>query len=82
LKSVIDYIIVKQKSEFQIHDMRVQRGINCVSDHYVVRAKVYLPIQGKTNIMDKQEENQEKFMYPKYNLYSFQLDNTVYLYKK
>jgi len=44
LKSIIDYIIVKQKSKFQIHDVRVQRGINCVSDHYVVRGKVYLPI--------------------------------------
>ena len=82
LKSIIDYIIVKQKSKFQIHDVRVQRGINCGSDHYVVRAKVYLPIQGKTNNMDKQEEHQEKFMYPKYNLDSFQHESTVYLYKK
>jgi endonuclease/exonuclease/phosphatase family metal-dependent hydrolase len=65
LKSIIDYIIVKQKSKFQIRDVRVQRGINCGSDHYVVRAKVYLPIQGKANNMDKQEENQENFMCPK-----------------
>jgi len=43
-KSIIDYIIVKQKSKFQIHGVRVQRGINCGSDHYVVRGKVYLPI--------------------------------------
>jgi hypothetical protein len=68
----MDYIIVKQKSEFQIHDVRVQRGINCVSDHYVVRAKVYLPIQGRTSNTDKHEENHEKFMYLKYNLESFQ----------
>jgi hypothetical protein len=26
LKSIIDYIIVKQKSEFHIHDVRVQRA--------------------------------------------------------
>jgi hypothetical protein len=32
--------------------------------------------------MDKQEENQEKFMYPKYNLDSFQHESTIYLYKK
>ena len=82
LKSIIDYIIVKQKSKFQIPDVRVQRGINCGSDHYVVRAKVYLPIQGKTNNVDKQEGNQEKFMYPKYNLNNFQHESTVYLYKK
>jgi hypothetical protein len=32
--------------------------------------------------MDKQEENQENFMCPKYNLDSFQHGSTVYLYKK
>jgi len=37
LKSIIDYIIVKQKSKFQIHDVRVQRGINCGSDHYELK---------------------------------------------
>jgi len=33
MKSIMEYIIVKQKSKFQIHDVRVQRGINCGSDH-------------------------------------------------
>jgi endonuclease/exonuclease/phosphatase family metal-dependent hydrolase len=57
LKSIIDCIIVKQKSKFQIHDVRVQRGINCGSDHYEVRAKVYLPIRRRTSNTDKHEEN-------------------------
>ena len=45
--------------------MRVQRDIKCGSDHYVVRAKVYLPIQGRTSNVDKHEENHEKFMHLK-----------------
>ena len=57
LKPIIDYIIVKQKSEFEIHDVRVQRGINCGSDHYVVRAKAYQPIRGRTSNTDKHDEN-------------------------
>ena len=57
LKSIIDYIIVKQKSQFQIYDVRVQKGINCGSDHYVVRAKVNLPVRGRTSNTDKHEEN-------------------------
>ena len=65
LKSITDYIIVKQKSKYQIHDVRVQRDINCGSDHYVVRAKVYLPIRGRASNKDKNEENYEKFMYLK-----------------
>ena len=82
LKSIIDYIIVKQKPEFQIHNVRVQRNINCGSIHYVVRAKVYLPTPERTSNTDKHEENHEKFMYLKYNLDSFQHDSTQYLYKK
>ena len=62
-KSIIDYIIVKQKSEFQIFDVIVQRGINCGSNHSVVRAKVYLPIRGRTSNRDKHDENHEKFIY-------------------
>ena len=81
-KSIIDYIIVNQKSKFRIHDVRVKSGINCRSDHYVVRAKVYLPIRGSANNTDKHEEALEKFVYLKYNLDSFQHDSTQYLYQK
>ena len=65
LKSIIVYIIVKQKSKFQIHEVIVQRGINCGSDHYGVRAKVYLPIRGRTSNTDIHDENYEKFTYLK-----------------
>jgi len=82
LKSFIDYIIVKQKSKFQIRDVRVQRGINGGSDHYVVRGKVHLPLRGRTSNMDKHEDNYENFMHLKYNLDSFQHESTQYLYKK
>ena len=43
---------------------------------------MYLPIQRSARNTDKQEENQEKLIYPKYNLDSFQHDSTQYLYKK
>jgi len=76
------YIIVKQKSKFQIHDVRVQRGINCGSDHSVVRAKEYLPVRGRTSNTDKHDENYEKFTYLKYKLDSFQYENTQYLCKR
>ena len=62
--------------------MRVQRCINCGSDHYVVRTKVYLTIRGRTSNRDKNEENHENFMYLKYNLESFQHEITQCLYKK
>ena len=55
--------------------MRVQRGINYGSYHYVVRAKVYLPIQGRTSNTDKHDENHEKLTYLKYNWNSFQQES-------
>jgi len=82
LKSIIKYIIVKQKSKFQIHEVRVQRGINCGSDHNGVRAKVYLAIRGRTSNTDIHDENYFKFTYLKYNLDSFQHESTKYLYKR
>ena len=54
----------------------VQRGINSGSDHYVVRAQVYLPVRGRTSNTDKHDENHGKFMYLKYNLDSFQHEST------
>ena len=82
MKSIINYIIVKQKSKFQIHDVRVQGGINCGSDHYVARAKVYLPIRGRKSNTNKPDENHENFTYLKYNLDSFQHESTQFLYQR
>jgi len=48
----------------------------------VVRAKVYLPIRGRTSNTDKHDVNYEKFMYLKYNLDSFQHESTQHLYKR
>ena len=59
------YAPSNEKSKFQIHDVRVERVINCESDHYVVRPKVYLPIRGRTSNTDKHEENYGTFMYLK-----------------
>ena len=59
--------------------MRVQRGINCGSDHYVVRAKMYLPLRGRTSNTEKHDENYENFTYLKYNLDSFQHEYTIFI---
>lgn len=41
LKSIIDYIIIKQKTKLKCHDVRVLRGAECGTDHYLVRAKIF-----------------------------------------
>jgi len=32
-KSIIDYIITRQRAVFKVKDARVKRGLNCESDH-------------------------------------------------
>ena len=39
LKSIIDYIIVNRKSQLQVRDVSVQRGVSCGSDHSVVELR-------------------------------------------
>jgi endonuclease/exonuclease/phosphatase family metal-dependent hydrolase len=44
LKSIIDYVIIKQHSTLQMEDVRVFRGANCGSDHCLVRAKIFFSL--------------------------------------
>lgn len=43
LKSIIDYVISKQTTRLKFYDVRALRGIECGTDHYVVRATVFFP---------------------------------------
>ncbi|XP_030763276.1 craniofacial development protein 2-like [Sitophilus oryzae] len=43
LRSIIDYVITKQKTKLQIQDVRVYRGAICGSDHHLLKAKIFLP---------------------------------------
>ncbi|XP_030764048.1 craniofacial development protein 2-like [Sitophilus oryzae] len=40
LKSIIDYLIVKQKTNLKINDVRACRGPECGSDHYLVKGEI------------------------------------------
>lgn len=84
IKSIIDYLIMKQRTTIQVHDVRVQRGANCGSDHYLLRGKLYIPgwktHQGNRDIQEETKE--EPGGYPKYNLDSLLHESTKYLYQR
>ena len=48
LKSIIDYIIVRQSSGLKCQNIRVFRGMTVGSDHYLVNAKILFSY-GKNN---------------------------------
>jgi exonuclease III len=49
LKSIIDYINIKQNTHVKPQDVRVYRGAECGSDHYLVIMKIYLPYRKRRN---------------------------------
>ncbi|CAG9759568.1 unnamed protein product [Ceutorhynchus assimilis] len=48
LKSIIDYVIIKQETNWQIRDTRVYRGIECSSDHYLLATKTRIKFNRDT----------------------------------
>jgi hypothetical protein len=63
LRSIIAYVILRQKSQLKTLDVRVQRGAECGSGHFIVKAKLFVNYKKNvTHIMrDKDEtENGEK----------------------
>lgn len=80
LKSIIDYIIQRQISKFKVQNVRVYRGAECGSDHFLLKAQVYLKhitngSKSENTNKSKKESNQT------YNINSLKEDSTKFLYK-
>lgn len=78
LRSIIDFIILKQKSGLKFSDVRVQRGAECGSDHNLVVAKIYIPFIGMTARRTEAEIGTVENV--KYNLDSLQHDSVKNLF--
>lgn len=47
-KTIIDYVIGKHNNKVKVEDVRVYRGAECNTDHYLLKSKVYLPYVNKS----------------------------------
>lgn len=72
LKSIIDYFIVKQTAKLKIQDVRVKRGAECGSDHWLLEAKVYIPFNDRGVKHDERLGHREGL---RFDLLSFNLDS-------
>lgn len=59
LKTIIDYVIQRQKSELKTMDIRALRGAECGTDHVLLRAKVLFTYKCQAK-RDPQQPIQEK----------------------
>lgn len=65
-KSIVDYCIVKQKSQFKFLDVRVYRGPTSNSGHHLLRTKAWF--KGIKNMLDGEDEQKQKIEQKQYNL--------------
>jgi len=79
LKSIIDYIIQKQKSKLEIKDVRAMRGAECGTDHILLRGKVYLKFKKQNGKEDN--DFSENLKEKNYKLELLQQDSIQFLYK-
>jgi len=75
LKSIIDYVIIKQHTHFHPQDVRVYRGAECGLDHYLIIAKIYLPYRKMRNKGESENEQQNTLETSRYKVRSLQQDS-------
>lgn len=78
IKSIIDYIVLKQQTNIRVQDVKVNRGAECGSDHCLVVAKIYIPFPGVR--LGKTEGSSAMLENVQYKLDSFENESTRLLY--
>lgn len=76
LKSIIDYVISKQKTNLQFNDVRVLRESTCGSNHFLVKFKIRMRFRDTRNCQGDQIyriANMETLTIPRYNFDSVAL---------
>ncbi|XP_056647320.1 craniofacial development protein 2-like [Diorhabda sublineata] len=84
LRSIIDYLIMKQKTKIKVHNVRVYRSAECGSDHHLIKAKLIMPII-KDNKQKNQLQNSKDLTdidIPNYNIESLMNESTKLLYQQ
>lgn len=81
LRSIIDYIIVKQKTSLKISDTRVYRGAECGSDHFLLKAIVYFSRIDTNNQTECENSNSTKIDCPVYNTKMLEDSSISFLFK-
>jgi len=80
LASIIDYVIIKQHTHFKPQDVRVYRGAECGSDHFLVIAKLYLPYRKMRNEVGLENGQKITLNETRYKVRSLQQDSIRFLY--
>ncbi len=81
LRSIIDFLIMRQQSNLKTLDVRVYRGPECGSDHYLTIAKMLINYRKISANHQPDNIRAETLDINKYNLQSLRQESTSFLYK-
>ena len=82
LKSIIDYVIVRQDSQVKTINIRVYRGPCCGTDYSLVKATFYVPPRLLMERLKNEKKNHQKCNMTKYSLYSLNDESTKILFQQ
>nr|XP_018901479.1 PREDICTED: craniofacial development protein 2-like [Bemisia tabaci] len=85
LKSIIDYVIVRQATKLKVQQVRVYRGLSCGSDHHFLRADVAFPVKGSKDKQPMQQQQQRQGSQEQevwYNIESLEHPSVKALYRQ
>jgi hypothetical protein len=78
---VYNYVITKQRSTAQVMDVRVFRGAECRSDHYLVNGTIFWPwIKGVRNETRQNSTESREWKPDKFNIQLLQDESIKMLY--
>lgn len=78
--SILDYCITKQTSSCKVEDVRVFRGWECGTDHFMLRTKILFPWKGGRGLKTGHCKS-ESITLPKYKLYLLAENSVGRLYR-
>lgn len=81
LKTIIDYVIVKQVSNLKILDVKVMRGPECGSDHHLLLAKIYFTYRRTNGTIKDTDDRTATIETIRYNIEGLKDDSTKFLYQ-
>lgn len=82
LRSIIDYILIRQRTKLITEDVRAYREPTCGSDHYLIKAKIIFPWKGVKPTNKHDDEKPEEVDIIKYNISSLDHQSVKELYQK
>lgn len=81
LRRIIDYVIQRQSSKIRTRDVRVYKGAECGTDHYILKAVMAISYRKQYRAKNNNSEEKNIVNGQNYNLAFLNDESIRFLYK-